>query len=854
MRIHFFAVLLLFVACAPTNIATVNSVPSNVVETKEAGDTLLKVYRSSPEQLFYQHETELDIQLDWSTETVIGKAKLLFQPYFYSTSKLSIDGRHFDIHKVSVYDVKDSIIPFKYHYDSAQLHFSFDTVFSRKDSFWVEIDYRAHPNKVINLKSKFDAITNEKGLYFINADGAQKSVPQQVWTQGETHSSSNWFPTIDQPNIKTSQALSITVDTNQVSLSNGNLEYSMERADGTRTDYWRQEAKHPPYLFVLVVGDFEVVADTNWNGKVVDYLMEPEFAPFAKEVFGHTPEMLTFFSDVLDYPYAWDKYSQVVVREFISGAMENTSASVFYDGLNMTHTDLIDDHQDAIIAHELVHQWFGDLVTCESWANLALNESFATYGEYLWNEYKYGREEADFHGMEYNSSYFSQARTEQFPIVRYHYHHQDDMFDRHSYEKGSAVLHMLRYYVGDEVFFEAIQRYIKKHAFKTTEMHDLRLIFEEVCGQDLNWFFNQWFFSEGHPILNVYYSTDSTQKNFTMEVYQKHSFEEGRFFKIPVDVDIHFDDKVVRERHWIDGGVTKINWTFDETPKWINFDAEKTILGEIEVNQSSQWWYEQYTRGNRFMDRFLAVVRASGEQYNDSLSNEVMRLALNDKSKFIREKAVATIDVTNENTRLIEQINGMFLKDPASYVRSEAVKKLLDLDCEYHDDFQGQIESDSSRLVRSSALQVLGRCHPKLAVEMAKGFEEDDDWQMEKAVLNVYSLFGSIDQYDYFIDMLEKYDNYKKVSALSFFSRFIRNIKDQTTLDAASSYTMNHIATGDKAYSNYLSTQILMALKLQYETLLKETNQESLKVTLQGQVELLDTKLKELSSSISELH
>ena len=378
--------------------------------------------------------------------------------------------------------------------------------YTRNDRYLLQIKYTAKPDEAPAGGSA--AITSDKGLYFVGTENDSLSAVglddtmRQIWTQGETEANSRWFPTIDAPNERTTQEMYITVDDRYTTLSNGVLVSSEMVNDSTRTDYWRMDQAHAPYLFMMAVGEFAKVEDS-WQGMPVNYYLHPDFAPYAKDIFGHTPDMLTFFSDKLGVKYPWPKYAQIIVDEFVSGAMENTTASVFYDALLVDDRALIDSHWDDIIAHELFHHWFGDLVTTESWANLTLNEGFASYSEYLWNEHRYGKDEAAYKLWEQGQNYFTEAETKQVNLIRYRYADQEDMFDRHSYDKGSRVLHMLRSYVGDEAFFAALQSYLTRHSYNSVEVDDLRQAFEAVTGEDLNWFFDQWYLSSGHPQLKI---------------------------------------------------------------------------------------------------------------------------------------------------------------------------------------------------------------------------------------------------------------------------------------------------------------------------------------------------------------
>ena len=333
-------------------------------------------YRPSKKRENDLLHTKLKISFDWEKQYAHGQAELLFTPYFYPQSSLELNARGFDIHSIKLKTINGDVKNVDYSYDSLIIDINLDREYKKGEKYFILIDYTAKPNELKEGGS--NAITSDKGLYFINPLGKETNKPTQIWTQGETQASSCWFPTIDAPNEKMTQELYITVDTSYTTLSNGLLIYSVENEDGTKTDYWRQEKPHAPYLTMMAIGKYATVQD-RWNDIEVNYLVEPEYEKYAKNIFGNTPEMLEYFSSLLNYTYPWDKYSQVVVRDYVSGAMENTSATIMMEGLQVDDRQLIDQHWDAIIAHELFHHWFGDLVTCESWSNLPLNESFANY-------------------------------------------------------------------------------------------------------------------------------------------------------------------------------------------------------------------------------------------------------------------------------------------------------------------------------------------------------------------------------------------------------------------------------------------------------------------------------------------
>lgn len=631
------------------------------------------VYRGSYTRTTDIINTRLDLSFDWDSAYVHGKATILAKPYFYATDQLLLNANGFRINTVSLvnnYDKK----PLRYSYDGKILSVILDKVYNRDQNYTVFIDYVAMPNK---LKVGEDiSSAGDRGIYFINKDGKDKNKPRQIWTQGETECNSNWFPTINDTQEKMTQELNITVPNEFVSLSNGSLEFSSMNGDGTRTDSWRQEQAHSTYLTMLAVGNFTITKD-KWRDKEVSYYTEPAYASTARLVFGNTPEMMEFFSVKLGVDYPWDKYSQIVVRDFVSGAMENTSATVLYEGLNMSEGQYIDQNQEDIIAHELFHHWFGDLVTAESWSNLPLNESFATYGEYLWDEFKHGRDQADFKGLQDLTAYLSNKSKEQEDVIRYDYADREHMFDEVSYQKGGRILHMLRKTVGDEAFFKALNLYLTRNAYKTAEIHDLRLVFEEVTGTDLNWFFKQWFLASGHPVLNIQNTFDPEKKEVSVTIRQNQDLSKTPLYRIPMAIDIYLNGKVERKEIVLNKQKQSFIFSVTGIPDLVNVDAEKYILAEKLEEKTLQQYVFQYQHAPLFMDRMEAVIMLL-QMKDETLSKRTLIAAVKDKSWAIRNTALSVMEYLSneERTSVYGAIKELALKDSVSQVRATAVEIL----------------------------------------------------------------------------------------------------------------------------------------------------------------------------------
>ncbi|MDZ7607800.1 MAG: M1 family metallopeptidase [Cyclobacteriaceae bacterium] len=377
-------------------------------------DFVIKTYQPEETRDFKLIHTKLELGIDWQNQHLNGKASLILKPFFYNQSQLVLDAKNFEIHSVTIDTETEDSVP-DYRYDGRKIVLELGREVSREEEIHVNISYTA---KGYDGDTAANKPEDQKGFYFVNPSGEKGGLTQQVWTQGETECNSRWFPTIDAPNQKTTQEVFITVDDKFVTLSNGKLVYSRSNPDSTRTDYWKMDIPHAPYLFMFAAGDFTVVEDKSGD-LPVNYYVEAEYAPYARNIFGNTPEMIAYYEELLNVPFPWQKYSQIIVRNFVTGAMENTTASVFMEDLNMNRRELLDYNWDDIISHELFHQWFGNYVTCESWANLPLNESFATYAEYLWFFHKYGADEASYHLLEDLEAYLEESKTKNEHLVRF---------------------------------------------------------------------------------------------------------------------------------------------------------------------------------------------------------------------------------------------------------------------------------------------------------------------------------------------------------------------------------------------------------------------------------------------------
>lgn len=506
----------------------------------------------------------LEVRIDVDAKAVDGTATHTVVPFNDGTRDVAFDAVEMTIHRVTVNGRRA-----RCSYDGQELRVPLPRGTKRGQQVEVAIAYRAVPRL---------------GLYFVGPDEAYPDKPTQVWSQGQDEDSKHWFPCYDSPNNKQTSEVIATVPGAWFALSNGSLASEVENDDRTRTFHWKQERPHATYLITLAAGDFARI-DASREDLTIDYYVEPRFRREGELTFRHTPRMIDLFERVTGIGFPWAKYSQVVVRDFVFGGMENTSATTMTENILIDRKAARDYTTDGLVAHELAHMWWGDLLTCRDWSHGWLNEGFATYAELLWKE--------DHEGLdEYRQAVIDEARAylgEKYrrPIVTNVFNEPIDIFDRHLYEKGGLVLHTLRGVLGDDQFFRSIQRYVRDNQDRNVVTQDLVDAIEAETGRNLEWFFDQWVYRPGHPKIKVSWTWDSQGKTATVKVKQTHE-DEGATpaFRIPVTIDfrtgegkpVSFDVDVTEREH-------ALVFALDERPDLCRFDPYNRVLKEVEFDK-----------------------------------------------------------------------------------------------------------------------------------------------------------------------------------------------------------------------------------------------------------------------------
>jgi aminopeptidase N len=773
--------------------------------TPDTGGTLrVPVYRAAATKKVDLHHTQLKLLFDWDDQAVHGEAIVQMKPVFYPQDSVILDAVGFDIYSVTSMNVKDTL---DYTYDGSKLSIALGKTYKKGQTITTIINYSAFPNA--NELGGSGAITSNKGLFFIDPLDTDPDKPSQIWTQGETEHNSRWFPTIDKPNQRCTQDMMLIVDTSYVTLSNGIMTSSVVNNNGTRTDRWVMSEPHAPYLFMVAVGDFAVVSET-WKDKPVDYYVEHDYEPYAKEIFNHTPEMLTFFSEILDYEYPWQKYAQIVTRDYVSGAMENTTAVIFGEFVQKTDRQLIDNHNDLIVAHEMFHHWFGDLVTCESWSNLTLNEGFANYSEYLWLEHKYGQDHAEEHRHNERDNYFSSAAMQGVhPLIHYSYDDKEDMFDAHSYNKGGLVLHMLRDYIGDEAFFASLNKYLVDNAYTAVEVDELRLAFEDVTGMDLQWFFDQWYLTQGHPVLDVSYGANEDLGYYSVVVSQTQDEETVLpVFRLPLDLALYEEDGT---KHIYEVEMTQRDQLFllrvDYPVAFATVDDDYTVLAEINEPEKTT---DEYASQVKYDDNYTYRTTAYQAIEGTAPYYDLADMLVQDDFETYRMMGLEALDLNDKSN--VATLAKMVTDDPHSYVRAAALSQLGEADYDQITTLaQKVIDKEQAYPPLEEALMLISEDDNNKALATVKAMAAADRKIMATTVGQVYGATGDADYIDDLESMIKGTSIYEGYPLYASYTDLVTQQDAETVMQAVK--FLEPLVGSDQLYVRYAAVESLAKIR-----------------------------------------
>ncbi|MCK6550041.1 HEAT repeat domain-containing protein [Myxococcota bacterium] len=483
------------------------------------------------------------------------------------TARLELDARELELERVT--DRDGTALAFEH--DDGRVAITLPRALAAGEPFGLLITYSGEPRR---------------GLYFIGPSAFDHDRPFEVWTQGQDEDARHWFPCFDFPNQKAKTELVAHVAPGQLALSNGVLVEKRELTD-EHVWHYRQDVPHTTYLVTLVVGDYVAIEHAGAHVPVVSYV-HPRHVDAGRRTFARTAEMVELFAEKIGIPYPYPRYAQICVADFIFGGMENTSATTLTEQILFDEPSDVDYRAiaESLVAHELAHQWWGDLVTCADWSHAWLNEGFATYFETVWREHVDGAAEAAYARLLDQEAYFSEAYRR--PLVERTYEEPIDLFDRHHYEKGSAVLHLVRFALGDRDFWRVLRHYGERHRAQVVESGDLRRAIFDVTGKSFEAFFEQWVFAPGHPHVVVSGTWDADEKVFNLVVEQTQRGDRvPEAFTFPVDVEVvtSAGSKVHRVR--IEQRKQTLRLASDERPTYVVFDAGGHVPKQVDTRLSS---------------------------------------------------------------------------------------------------------------------------------------------------------------------------------------------------------------------------------------------------------------------------
>ncbi|HZF21780.1 MAG TPA: M1 family aminopeptidase [Dongiaceae bacterium] len=663
-----------------------------------------------------QH-VRLDLTVDPEKKRLEGTAHITLKPITENVTRLDFDGVELEVKEVKLSDNRNGSGSRKVNYENTgrKIIVYLDRALKTADNVTVSIRYSGQPRR---------------GLYFVGPDKAYPKKPYQVWTQGEDEDNRYWFPSYDYPNDRTTSEVIVTVPDKYMAVSNGMLvETKDDKAKGLKVFHWKQDIPHVNYLISLVVGEYSVTKE-NVDGVELQYYLPKGREEEGKRSFEKTGQMVRFFSEYFGVKYPYPKYAQVVVSDFIFGGMENITATTLTDTTLHDKRAHLDFTSDDLVAHELAHQWWGDLITCRDWSHAWLNEGFATYSEVLFKEHDLGRDEAAYYQMHDLELYLEEDKERyRRPIVSKIYMNPGELFDRHLYEKGGLVLHALRNYLGDDNFQKGLKQYAERYREKVVETNDFRRTLEDVTGRDLEGFFDQWVYHSGLPEFKVTYDWDDNAMIAKLTVSQTQSteLETPLVFQTPVDISFTLAKGVVTKRVTITQRDQVFFFSLPEKPRDVEFDPGNWIPKDLDFDKPKTMLLFQLQGDKNMVGRARAAQRLSKYPTEDVVSS-LKDTILKDPFWGVQAEAAKSLGTIRTNAALRALIAGLKTKHPKArravvkalgeFRDEEAAKELIEI----------VQDTDPSYYVEAEASRSLGKTRSAKAFEVLKAALRKDSF------------------------------------------------------------------------------------------------------------------------------
>lgn len=595
----------------------------------------------------------IDVTPDFQDRTVAGTTTIRFAPINQALEELRLDAVELDVSSVtSSAEIK------AYHVTDEAIVISFDPAVPAGTEASVSIVHEAEP---------------KQGLYFRTPEMGYPEEDTHIFTQGEAHEAPHWYPNYDYPNDRSSSELICRVPAEMTVVSNGRLvSETIDASSGLKVAHWLQEKPHVNYLIALVAGKFKKI-ESKYKDIPLAFYTPASLIEYAPNSFQDTADMMAYFEQEIGIPYPWHQYNQAVVRDFVAGGMENTTLTILTEGtLHSKDTETIRSSQ-SLVAHELVHQWFGDYVTCKDWSHLWLNEGFATYYEDLYDGHKNGRDRM-LGNLYVAARSLVRARSEHKPIVYRAYRHAGEQFDYRAYGKAGWVLHMLRTDLGPELFNHCVKVYLERHALDYVVTDDFRSVLEEITGRSFDRFFDQWIYHGRHPDLKISYAWQQKGKLARVSVEQTHKVDDKvLLFHFRSKLRFIVDDQIIDREIAVNSPKHDFYFALPQAPQIVRFDPDYGLLADIQFSKPNAMLYAQLKNTDDIIGRLRAVEALKKKK--DKKSITALKAALNNDSSYRVRRGASSALRQIRTDDAFDALAGS-LKQPDARVRLQVVSDI----------------------------------------------------------------------------------------------------------------------------------------------------------------------------------
>ena len=576
---------------------------------------------STPDRDYDVLHSIISVKIQFETKSVVGDVVHHVQRFDKEYTGITFDADDMTISSISVGKTEKD-----YFQDNGKVYISLDANDWANDKVSIHIKYEAFPRT---------------GLYFVKPDSIYTNKRLQAWTQGEDQDNHHWVPLYDYPNDKSTFEILLTVPDSLVGISNGELLSEKINKDGTKTFHWKENYPMSSYLISFVVGDYVKVKDS-FHDLPVSYWVYDENKSEAFRSFGKTPDMISFFNKKTGVDYPYEKYDQVIIEDFMFGGMENITLTHNTDRTMHDERSIPDVSSDGLVAHELAHQWYGDLLTTRNWANIWLNEGFATFFSRQYREHNLGYDEGEYIRFEEIKGFKGNDRWNRRPTVYNRYFLTMDLFDSHVYAKGSLILNMLKDILGESLFWKSIQHYTKVNQYKNVETTDFKKAIEETSGKNLDWFFEQWVYKPGYPEYKVDWEYNRRTRMIELQVNQIQDLSNNSLFKMHLTILID-NGEIIRETIWVEGRSTHAQLSSNTMPKMVIFDEGNSIPKKLTFEKSVSELIYQLEFAPHVLDRIWAAqelkTKTGRKKVIEALENSIE----NDSFWGVRKEAVISL-------------------------------------------------------------------------------------------------------------------------------------------------------------------------------------------------------------------